>query len=77
MLLHQFASLTSNPLFATMTFSCPSFFVSLRALSLAAFVAGVEKGAELMEANFGAEACFASANSNYQTSQFYEYIVQS
>lgn len=46
-------------------------------LSTAAFVAGPEKGAQLMEANFGAEACFVSEHSNYQTSQFYEYIVQS
>ncbi len=46
-------------------------------LSTAAFVAGPEKGAELLEANFGAEACFVSENSNYQTSQFYEYMVQS
>ncbi|MDQ8186516.1 FAD:protein FMN transferase [Pelagicoccus sp. SDUM812002] len=46
-------------------------------LSTAAFVAGTEKGTELMEANFGAEACFVSRNSNYQTSQFYEYVVQS
>lgn len=46
-------------------------------LSTAAFVAGAEKGAELLEANFGAEACFISEFSNYQTSQFYEYVVQS
>lgn len=46
-------------------------------LSTAAFVAGAEKGAELLEANFGAEACFVSEHSNYQTSQFYEYVVQS
>ncbi|MDQ8199666.1 FAD:protein FMN transferase [Pelagicoccus enzymogenes] len=46
-------------------------------LSTAAFVAGPEGGAELMEANFGAEACFVSEHSNYQTSRFYEYVVQS
>lgn len=46
-------------------------------LSTAAFVLGAEKGAELLEANFGAEACFVSEFSNYQTNQFYEYVVQS
>lgn len=46
-------------------------------LSTAAYVMGPKRGAELLEANYGAEACFISENSNYQTSQFYEYIVES
>lgn len=45
-------------------------------LSTAAFVAGQEKGMSLLEANYGAEGCFVSETSNYQTSRFYEYIVQ-
>lgn len=45
-------------------------------LSTSAFVAGAVDGMALLEANFGAEGCFVSETSNYQTSRFYEYIVQ-
>ena len=45
-------------------------------LSTAAFVAGEGEGMSLLEANYGAEGCFVSETSNYQTSRFYEYVVQ-
>ncbi|EDY81439.1 ApbE family [Verrucomicrobiia bacterium DG1235] len=45
-------------------------------LSTAAFVAGPDKGIELVEGNYGAEGCFITENSIYQSSQFYEYVVQ-
>ncbi|MFC0539450.1 FAD:protein FMN transferase [Pelagicoccus mobilis] len=45
-------------------------------LSTAAFVAGELEGMKLLEANYGAEGCFVGETSNYQTSRFYEYVVQ-
>ena len=45
-------------------------------LSTAAFTAGHEEGMGLIEANYGAEGCFVSQNGIYQSSQFYEYVVQ-
>lgn len=44
-------------------------------LSTAAFVVGTVEGMQLVEANYGADACFVSENTNYQSSRFHEYIV--
>ena len=45
------------------------------ALSTAAFMAGVEEGMALVEAHYGAEACFILEGTIVQTSRFHEYMV--
>ncbi len=45
-------------------------------LSTSAFTAGAEEGMDLIESNYGAEGCFISTSGIYQSSQFYEYVVQ-
>lgn len=45
-------------------------------LSTAAFTAGTVEGMNLIETNYGAAGCFISESGIYQSSQFYEYVVQ-
>ncbi len=46
-------------------------------LSTVSFVAGPKEGMAMVEANFGAEACFVGEAEIHQSNQFYEYMVQS